>query len=40
LLSKAAQSSALLAQMWYGRADEPDGAGQIGCDLMIDLRIG
>jgi hypothetical protein len=41
LLSKAAQSiSAQLAQVWYGRADVLDGAGQIGSDLMIDLGIG
>jgi hypothetical protein len=33
-------SSALRVQVWYGRADEVDGADQIGRDLMIDLRIG
>ena len=30
----------MLTQVWYGRADELDGAGPIGRDLMIDLRIG
>jgi hypothetical protein len=30
----------VLTQVWYGRADELDGAGPIGRDLMIDLRIG